>query len=90
MRERQGHDVPRATARALLYAGGFIQRKGHWFAAPQDQSAKRKLRNALAETLVPQEKPEEVAEPTDGSEQLRKKVKAIGQRLAELVGMLRM
>ena len=90
LRERQGHDIHRGTVRALLYAGGFIQRKGHWFAAPQDQSAKRTLRDALVETLLPQEKPEEVAEPTAGPEQLRKKVKAIRERLAELVGMLRM
>jgi hypothetical protein len=29
LRERQGHDVPRGTVRALLYSGGFVQRKGH-------------------------------------------------------------
>ena len=86
LRERQGHDIHRGTVRALLYAGGFIQRKGHWFAAPQDQSAKRKLRDALAGTLVHQEKTEEVAEATAGSEQLRKKVQAIRERLTRVGG----
>jgi hypothetical protein len=89
LRERQGHDIHRGTVRALLYTGGFVQRKGHWFAAPQDQSAKRKLRDALAETLVPQEEAEEVTGSTAGSEQLRKRVKAIRGRLGELVNILR-
>ena len=90
LRERQGHDIHRGTVRALLYAGGFVQRNGHWFAAPQDQSAKRRLRDALAETLVPQEEAEEeVVELTAGSEQLRKRVKAIRGRLGELVNILR-
>ena len=58
---------------------------GHWFAAPQDQNAARRLRAALAETLVPQEE----AGPFDRSEQLRKRVKAIRGRLGEVMGMLR-
>jgi hypothetical protein len=85
LRERQGHDLHRGTVRALLYAGGFVQRKGHWFAAPQEQHAARTLRAALAETLVPQEE----AGPTDRSEQLRKRVKASRGRLGEVVGRLR-
>ncbi|GAC1299204.1 MAG: hypothetical protein NVSMB27_39080 [Ktedonobacteraceae bacterium] len=90
LRERQGHDMHRGTVRALLYAGGFVQRKGHWFAAPHDQSARRTLRDALVETLVAQEEGEdEGTEPTAETEQLRKRVKAIRGRLAELVGMLR-
>ncbi len=35
LRERQGHDVHHGTVRTLLYAGGFVQRGGRWFAAPQ-------------------------------------------------------
>jgi len=88
--ERQGHDIHCGTVRALLYAGGFVQRHSRWFAAPHDQSAKRTLRDALVETLVPQEQSEdEGVGSTAEDEQLRKKVKAIRRRLAELVGVLR-
>ena len=87
--ERQGHDIHRGTVRALLYAGGFVQRSGRWFAAPQDHIAARTLRAALVETLLPQEKSQEVSEPTAGSEQQRKKVQAIKARLAEVVRILR-
>ena len=85
LRERQGHDIHHGTVRAILYAGGFVERKGHWFAAPQSEVGARRLRAALVETLVPQEE----AGPTDRSEQLRKRVKAIRGRLGEVVGMLR-
>ena len=55
LRERQGHDVHRGTVRALLYAGGFVQRSGRWFAAPQGEIGARKLRAALVEVLVAEE-----------------------------------
>jgi len=87
--ERQGHDIHRGTVRALLYAGGFVQRNSRWFAAPQDHMAARMLRAALVETLLPQEKSEQVPEPTAGPEQQRKKVQAIKERLAEVVRILR-
>jgi hypothetical protein len=47
-----GPDVHRGTVRTLLYAGGFVQRDGRWFAAPQSEIGARKLRAALVETLV--------------------------------------
>ena len=85
----KGHDIHRGTVRALLYAGGFVQRGGRWFAAPQDHIAACMLRAALAETLLPQEKSEQVTEPPAGPEQQRKKVQAIKARLAEVVRILR-
>ncbi len=87
--ERQGHDVHRGTIRTLLYAGGFEQRNGRWFAAPQNEVGARKLRAALVETLVSDEHPEQVSKSATGSEQLRSKVQAIRARLAELVNILR-
>ncbi len=55
------HDVHRGTVRTLLYAGGFVQRNGRWFAAPQNEVGTRKLRAALVETLVPEEHLEQVS-----------------------------
>ena len=89
LRERQGHDIHRGTVRALLYAGGFVQRNSRWFAAPQDHIAARTLRAALAETLLPQEKSKQLTEPTAGPEQQRKKVQAIKARLAEVIRIIR-
>lgn len=83
LRERQGHDVHRGTVRALLYAGGFVQRSGRWFAAPQNEVGARKLRAALVETLVT------VEEGEDDREQQLKRVRAIRERLGELVKMIR-
>ena len=93
LRERQGHDVPRNTVRALLYAGGFVQRGGRWFAAPQSELGARKLRSALAETLMPVQEIEQTqtvnAGPSADAERLKRRVQAIRARLAELVNMLR-
>jgi hypothetical protein len=89
LRERQGHDVSRNTVRALLYAGGFEQRDGRWFTAPQSELGARKLRAALAETLVAQEHSEQIPESMAQPERRRKQVQAIRARLAELVIMLR-
>jgi hypothetical protein len=89
LRERQGHDVHRGTVRTLLYAGGFVQRNGRWFAALQNEVGARKLRAALVETLVPAERGEEAGEESAEGERLSKRVRAIGERLGELVKMIR-
>jgi hypothetical protein len=86
--ERQGHDVHHGTVRTLLYTGGFVQRNNCWFAAPQNEVGARKLRAALAETLVPVEGGEEVGEEGIGGERLRKRVRVIRERLGELVNVL--
>jgi hypothetical protein len=88
LRERQGHDVHRGTVRALLYAGGFVQRDGRWFAAPQSEVGARKLRAALVESLVAEEGEEAGGGSTEDERRL-KRVRAIRRRLGELVGMLR-
>ena len=89
LRERQGHDVSRNTVRAILYAGGFLHQNNCWFAAPKSEQGARKLRAALAETLVANEEPEPVAISMTRLEQQRKQVRAIGTRLAELASILR-
>ncbi len=93
LRERQGHDVPRNTVRAILYAGGFLHRNSHWFAAPKSEHGARKLRAALTETLVPVQEIEQIqtvnAELSADAERLKRSVQAIRARLAELVNMLR-
>jgi hypothetical protein len=89
LRERQGHDVHRGTVRTLLYAGGFVQRHGRWFAAPQNEVGARRLRAALVETLVPVERGEETGEEINEAERQRKRVQAIRERLGELVKMMR-
>ena len=91
LRERQGHDVPRNTVRAILYAGGFLHRDSRWFAAPQSELGARRLRAALAEALVPVEEvgqTQEVEVITDIERQHRR-VQVIRVRLAELVLALR-
>ena len=93
LRERQGHDVPRNTVRALLYAAGFVRQNGLWFAAPQSELAGRRLRAALVETLVPAEEARQTqtpeAETITNVERQRRRVQAIKARLIELVNMLR-
>src|SRR5712692_1268707 len=93
LRERQGHDVPRSTVRAILYASGFLHRDSRWFAAPQSEHGARKLRAALTETLVPVQEIEQNQTTrtelvTDAVRHLRK-LHAIRVRLAELVLALR-
>jgi hypothetical protein len=88
LRERQEHDVHRGTVRTLLYAGGFVQRNGHWFAAPQNKIGARKLRAALVETLMPAGGSEEADEESTEGERQLKKVRAIRERLGELVNIL--
>ena len=76
------------NVRALLYAGGFAQRVGRWFAAPQNEVGARKLRAALVESLVDEEL-EEGDEESSEDERRLKRVRAIRGRLGELVGRLR-
>jgi len=93
LRERQGHDVPRNTVRAILYAGGFLHRDSRWFAATEAESGKRRLRAALAEALLPVEEMEQSqtaeAEVITDAERHRRRVQAIKARLNELVLELR-
>src|SRR5258706_12922621 len=91
LRDRQGHDVPRNTVRALLYAGGFVRHHSLWFAAPQSELGARRLRAALAEALVPVEEARQTqaTEPITDLERQRRKVQAIRARLTELVNILR-
>lgn len=88
LRGRQGHDVHRGTIRTLLYAGGFVQRGGRWFAAPDSDIGARKLRAALVEIMVPEEVEEAGQEITEDERRL-KRVRAIRGRLGELVNRLR-
>ncbi len=88
LRERQGHAVHSGTVRALLYAGGFVQRDGRWFAAPQPEVAARSLRAATIAAMV---HPVSSADPlpvTPG-ERLATLAHAIHLRLSELVAVLR-
>jgi len=93
LRERQGHDVPRNTVRAILYAGGFLHRNSRWFAAPQSEQGARKLRAALAETLVSTEESKQTqtseTELITGAVRHFRKLHAIRVRLAELMLALR-
>lgn len=93
LRDRQGHDVPRNTVRAILYASGFLHRDSRWFAAPQSEHGARKLRAALAETLISTEEPQQTqtseTELATGAVRRLRKLHAIRVRLAELVLVLR-
>jgi hypothetical protein len=93
LRDRQGHDVPRNTMRALLYAGGFVRHNSLWFAAPEGELGERRLRAALAETLMPIEETGQTqtseVEVITHTEWQGKRVQAIRARVAELVNMLR-
>jgi hypothetical protein len=75
--ERQGHDVHRGTVRTLLYAGGFVQRNGLWFAAPQNEVGAHKLREALVETLVAVEGGGDDGEESTECERQLRRVRAI-------------
>ena len=93
LRERQGHDVPRNTVRAVLYAGGFLHRDGRWFAASQSEYGERKLRAALAETLAATEESEQTlaagSGPVTDAERRYRRLQAIRTRLGELLLALR-
>jgi len=89
LRERQEHDVHRGTVRALLYASGFVQRGGRWFAAPQGEVGARKLRAALVESMVAEEGDGYGGKENSEDERRLKRVRTIRGRLGELVGRLR-
>jgi hypothetical protein len=75
--------------RTLLYTGGFVQHGGRWFAAPQNEVGARKLRAALVEMLVPVEGGGDDGEASTEDERRLKRVRAIRERLGELVEMMR-
>jgi len=85
LRERQGHDVLRGTARTLLYASGFRYHNDRWFAAFQDKEGARRLRSALIESLETKEQPGQMSRPTTSANRLSERVHAIRVQLAELV-----
>jgi hypothetical protein len=89
LRERQGHDVPRNTVRAILYAGGFLHHDRSWFAAPENEHGERKLRAALVQTLVDREESKPERPIANLSEKQLVQVQAIRARLTELVTKLR-
>jgi hypothetical protein len=88
VRTRQGHTVHQGTIRAVLSTGGFTKRNGRWFAAPDPSRGARTLRQAMAQALVnPQPAHDgtpELARPPD----LPTTVRAIHNRLHELVKAL--
>ena len=74
----------RKTIETLLYKGGFIQKDHRWFAATNPEKAARQLRAALLETLIPDEQ-REAAQSLPHSEYVRIRVRAIHNRLAEII-----
>lgn len=88
LRNRQQHEVHRGTIHAILYSGGFVRKDRRWCAAPDSEVGARQLRAALVETLLPPEE-EPPAQPLSHAEYVRTRVKAIHERLSEIVVMLR-
>jgi hypothetical protein len=86
LRERQGHAVHGGTVRALLHAGGFVQRDGRWLAAPSAEVAARSLRAATVATLA--RVPDANGSSTQDAAPLRTLASAIRDRLTELVAGL--
>lgn len=80
VRDRQLHTAHRGTIRAVLSAGGFVQRGGRWFLAPDAEDSARHLRLAIGATYLPHD-----AKPDDPGAIIR----AIRTRLHEIVEMLR-
>lgn len=84
VRERQNHAIHRGTLHALLYAGGFLQKHGRWFAAPDNAASARQLRTVLIETLMPPAEHDAI-QPHSHTERVRIRVKAIHARLSEII-----
>lgn len=86
---RQGHVVHRGTIRALLSAGNFRRREGRWYAADDSRSGARRLRLALAATLLPRDSapsgPVDAGDPA----QLRLLAQGVAERLRRLRAGLR-
>ena len=91
MRARQGHAVHRGTIRALLSAGGFVRRKGRWYVALDNETGARRLRSAIAQTLLPTStaNDESRLENPSPSQNLRDVASAIQTRLKEITGSLK-
>ena len=89
LRARQQHEVHRGTVRALLHAGGFVQRGGRWFVAPDPAGSARQLRAVMVESLVSAEEAEVLNRPPSDPKRLRIIAQAIQNRLRELVTALR-
>lgn len=88
LRERQQHDVARNTVRAVLYAGGFLQRDSRWFAEPKGEEGRTRLRRALIEGLRASD--EGAATALGGSlARLQTTARAISERLSQIVRALR-
>lgn len=80
LRARQGHTVHSGTIRAILSAGGFSVRDGHWY-APQDiQASARNARRAYLQSLVTSMS----VESSDATVSLRTTARAIQDCLREL------
>lgn len=92
MRERLGHEVHRGTIRSLLHAGGFVARNGRWFAAPDADESRRRLRSALrtveGEPGLDRAGPDTGTE-TDAVRRSTTRIKDIHSRLSEIVASLR-
>jgi hypothetical protein len=87
LRERQAHAVHAGTVRAVLRAGGFVQRDGRWFAAPQPELAARRLRAATIAATARHPVSPDASEANRG-EQTSALAQVIRVRLAELVTLL--
>ncbi len=85
IRERQSHVVHRGSIRAVLHAGGFVQREGRWFAAPEAAAGARMFRAAIVTALLPGES---APQGKSDRKHLRARAQAIRGRLAELVDQL--
>lgn len=88
LRKRQNHEVHRGTIHALLHSGGFVQRDGHWYAAPDSEASARQLRAAFVETLVAEQQDEMIL-PLSPTEHTRTQISAIHTRLSEITTTLR-
>ena len=89
IRERQKHQVHRGTVRALLSAGGFVQRDSRWFAAPDPTDGARSLRKALVQSLVTSHHVDTGVVALASDLDLPATVHAIHDRLRTLVEKLR-
>jgi hypothetical protein len=86
---RQGHAVHRGTIRAVLSAGAFLRRQGRWHAADDSMVGARRLRRALAATLLPADSPPLGRVDAGDPEQLRRLARGVAERLRQLRAGLR-
>ncbi len=88
LRERQGHETHRGTIRSVLSAGGFLCREGRWYAPTDVEESPRRLRAALARTLV-STNGGDGSMPPDAGAALQVTAQAIQARLHQLVARMR-